>query len=192
MQRKIQFLPLLILCALLGASETLRVPEFHFEPTSPRHIGTGTEPVTPIASKGKALCEVVVPAKSAPMLRFAGSQLAFYLGKITGAKVPVKRKVSGKVTAFILGAKGAELAGFDLSKLDRDGYIIKTIGNKIIIAGVDDPVINPAKGQIPNYNERGTLNGVYEFLERFGGVRFYFPGEYGTVVPRKKDWKIPQ
>ena len=76
--------------------------------------------------------------------------------------------------------------------MDRDGYIIKTIGNKIVIAGVDDPVINPAKGQVPNYNERGTLNGVYEFLERFGGVRFYFPGKYGTVIPRKKDWKIPQ
>ena len=96
MQRRIQFLPLLTLCALLGASETLRVPEFHFEPTSPRRISTGTEPITQIASKGKALCEVVIPAESVPMLRFAGNQLAFYLEKITGAKVPVKSKVSGK------------------------------------------------------------------------------------------------
>ena len=37
---------------------------------------------------------------------------------------------------------------------------------------------------------KGTLFGVYDFLERFGGVRFYFPGEIGTVVPSKPDWKI--
>lgn len=180
------------MCLLFAICNAAEIPEFHFNPVIPRSIKIGNRSETVLFSNGKAACEIIVPERAAPILRLAGDQLAFYLEKITGAKVPVKSKSSGNAAAFILGAKGAELAGFNLSKLDRDGYIIKTIGNKIIIAGVDDPVINPAKGQIPNYNERGTLNGVYEFLERFGGVRFYFPGEYGTVVPRKKDWKIPQ
>ena len=191
MQRKIKLLPALMLCAILGASEAPRVPEFHFEPASPRRIGVGTGPIIPLAAGGKALCEVVVPAKASPMLRFAGSQLAFYLGNIIGGKVAVTTKSSGKNTAFVLGPAGAALAGFDPVKLDRDGYIIKTVGNRIVIAGIDDPSADPAK-RIPHFNERGTLNGVYEFLERFGGVRFYFPGETGTYVPRKKDWSIPR
>ena len=191
MQRKISLFPLLMLCALLGAAETPRVPEFHFEPTIPRRIEVGTEPVLALAAGGKALCEVVVPAKSSPMLRFAGSQLALYLGKIIGSEVPVRSAVSENAAAFVLGPAGAALAGFDLGKLDRDGYIIRTVEKGIVIAGIDDPVADPAKRN-PHFNERGTLNGVYEFLERFGGVRFYFPGEIGTIVPRRKDWRIPR
>ena len=179
----------IILCLETFCSQ---IPHFDFEPRSPRRIEINTQASIPVAAGGKAVCEIIVPTKSVPMLHFAASQLAFHLEKIIGQKVPVRTKESGKATAFILGPAGAELVGFDLSKLDRDGYIIKTIGNKIIIAGNDDQVINPAKGQIPNYNERGTLNGIFEFLERFGGVRFYFPGEHGTVIPCKKDWKIPQ
>ena len=34
--------------------------------------------------------------------------------------------------------------------------------------------------------------GVYEFLERFAGVRFYFPGELGTVLQPKAVVEIPQ
>jgi len=191
MRKRIELLLFLMLCALLGASETPRAPEFRFEPASPRRIEAGREPVLALAAGGKALCEVVVPAKSSPMLRFAGSQLAFYLEKIIGGKVAVTTKPSGKNTAFVLGPAGAALAGFDLGKLDRDGYIIKTVENGIVIAGVDDPAADPAKRN-PHFNERGTLNGVYEFIERFGGVRFYFPGEIGTYVPRKKDWRIPR
>ncbi|MGQ9731848.1 MAG: DUF4838 domain-containing protein [Candidatus Zipacnadales bacterium] len=34
------------------------------------------------------------------------------------------------------------------------------------------------------YEERGTLNAVYDFLERFCGVRWYMPTEIGTCYPR--------
>ena len=187
--------PLLILLDLLLVLGTSRIcadaVRFNPHPVIPRRIEIKSETVIPIASVGKAQCEVVIPAKSSPMLRYAGSQLAFYLEKIIGSKVAVTAEPTGKKTAFILGPSGAALAGFDLTKLDRDGYIIKTVGSRIVIAGNDDARANPQK-TVPHWNERGTLNGVYEFLERFGGVRFYFPGEIGTVVPRKNDWKLPE
>ena len=34
------------------------------------------------------------------------------------------------------------------------------------------------------YDEQGTMYAVYDFLERFAGCRFYFPGELGTILPR--------
>ena len=103
-------------------------------PVIPRRIEIKSETVIPLASGGKAQCEVVIPAKSSPMLRYAGSKLAFYLEKIIGNKVAVTAEPTGKKTAFILGQSGAKLVGFDLKKLDRDGYIIKTIGSRIVIA----------------------------------------------------------
>jgi Domain of unknown function (DUF4838) len=42
-----------------------------------------------------------------------------------------------------------------------------------------------------HYYERATLFGVYDFLERFAGVRFYFPGEIGTVIPKHKTLSVP-
>lgn len=41
------------------------------------------------------------------------------------------------------------------------------------------------------YFERGTLFGVYDFLERFIGIKFYFPGKIGTVIPKHKNLTIP-
>ena len=193
MNRK-QFFPVLLM--LLSASgfcgNAAPNERFSPKPVIPRRIEIKAEQTLPIAKGGKALCEVIVPAKSSPMLQYAGSRLAFYLGKMIGSKVAVKTKSSGQCPAFILGPAGAKLANFDLTKLDQDGYIIKTIGNRIVIAGNDDPKANPEQKSGPVWKERGTLYGVYEFLERFGGVRFYFPGDIGTVVPRKPDWKLPQ
>ena len=102
------------MCLLSAICNAAEIPEFHFEPGIPRSIKIGNRAETVLFSNGKAVCEIIVPERAAPILRLAGDQLAFYLEKITGAKVPVKRKVSGKATAFFLGAKGAELAGFDL------------------------------------------------------------------------------
>ena len=141
-----------------------------------------------IAAKGKALCEVVVPRNNRAT-RYAGEELAAFIGQITGSKVPVVNKRSGRVPAFILGAPGAKLIKYDLKKLDRDGFIIKTLTDSVIIAGNDDPKADLSRSSA--FCERGTLNGVYDFLERFAGVRFYFPGEIGTIVPVKKEWVLP-
>ncbi len=49
-------------------------------------------------------------------------------------------------------------------------------------AGPDRRVVEP-----PWYFEdRGTLDAAYDFLERFCGVRWYLPGELGTVAPKTK------
>ena len=37
----------------------------------------------------------------------------------------------------------------------------------------------------------GTLFGVYEFLEKYVGVRWLWPGELGTYVPRTKTIELP-
>ena len=40
--------------------------------------------------------------------------------------------------------------------------------------------------------DRGTLFGVFEFLERCAGVRWYFPNELGVVIPTKTHLAVTQ
>lgn len=44
---------------------------------------------------------------------------------------------------------------------------------------------------ISDYDHRGSLNAVYEFLRGLG-VRWYLPGELGEVIPKMADIPVPQ
>ena len=122
---------LLLSAALFPAAVEASAGRFNPKAVSPRFCKLDKNVRLVIAKDGKAYCEVVVSSNRATA--FAGQQLAFYLGKIIGSPVKVVSRASGKVPAFILGAPGAKLAGTDLSKLDRDGFIIKSVKNNIII-----------------------------------------------------------
>ena len=56
---------------------------------------------------------------------------------------------------------------------EEEGYVIKTVGNNIFIAGNEDGPY------------QGTIYAAYAFLEKIG-CRWYFPGEWGEIVPQTK------
>ena len=135
--------------------------------------------------------EVVLPAKPLPVERFAAQELTNFLSRVLGAPVPV-RASPGAVparTSILLG----RATGFDVSALDRDAFKTKVESFpdgriEVRIAGRDgkgDVFRHVWKYGQPAYVERATLFGVYAFLEDFAGVRFYFPGELGTVANRR-------
>ncbi len=139
--------------------------------------------------------EIVVPVGSVKQIGFAASELQQFLGEALGGRIPISNKPSSGKTSIILGENAlSRKAGLSLKGLPRDGYIIKTVGKDIYILGKDDPKADPArsmsKGVWIHYYERGTLFGVYSFLEQAAGVRFYFPGKMGTVVPKHHDLKL--
>ena len=133
--------------------------------------------------------EVVVPPKSAPAARYAGKVLSATLGEILNCKVPVVSKGTGKIALHVGDTALAAAMKLDINALDRDGFYIKSLGKQILIAGKDDPRFNPER--TAQAAERATLFAVYDFLERFAGVRYYFPGEAGTVIPRKDEIRLP-
>jgi hypothetical protein len=173
----------LMIFALLAAASLCAEGKFDLKPVSPRKIVIGEKPAITLCKGGKAEYEVVKPAN--PAAAPAAKELIERLAQITGKKVKPVAKASGKVPAFYLGVcPESKALGLNPEKLDRDGYYIKTDGNRIFITGCDSR--NPKK------IERASLFGVYDFLERFAGVRYYFPGEIGTIVPKKKDWTLPE
>ena len=83
--------------------------------------------------------------------------------------------------------------------MKRDAFAIVAEKNRVLIAGRDDPkedthkaIYSKHTGVWAQLHEHATLFGVYEFLERYAGVRMYFPGELGTIVPQTARIVVPE
>ena len=133
----------------------------------------------PIAENGQAKACIVIPEKSTAIVSFASAELAKYLKKITGAtfKVGIKPE-PGCCSIIRLGMGNTD--GFKF-----DTYAINAKDNVIEIYGRDsmDKSINLFNLYFDN-PWKGTLTGVYRFLDRLG-VRWYAPGDLHEFVPRK-------
>ncbi len=140
----------------------------------------------------------VVAAKvAAPTVRFAAAEMTNYLSRVLGAAVPVSAApVDGKVNIFLGENEWSRAESLDPKPLVRDGFIVSAKGRSIFLLGVDDErrdprgCLNGSAGLLAF--ERATLNAVYDFLERYAGVGFFFPGELGTVVERKGSISVPE
>ena len=141
--------------------------------------------------------EVVAARKPYGTTRIAIEEMTNAISRAFGRQVPwVARPTAGKVSIVVGTNEWSAAAGIDVRTLPRDGFVMKTVGGRIFIAGRDSPVANAAAsirrgGGVPA-GEYATLFGVYEFLERFANARFYFPGEFGTLIPRTERIDVPQ
>ena len=138
---------------------------------------------------------VAIDGKAPPVVVFAAEELARLLGRALGAKEPlpiVRGKAPGGKKAIFLGdTEAARAAGVEARKMGRDEYRIRLVKDGLVIAGYDDETVDPKSEWTSARFERGTLNGVYGFLEKFAGARFYFPGRLGTIIPTQRHLEIP-
>jgi len=134
----------------------------------------------------------IVMAMDAPYAtRLAAEELNFFLKGVLGKPLPVVPERTAGRAAIALGGgpRGDALPVGSRVPRDRDGYVIEAKGDVLSIVGDDDDVADVAKAAFLSDEapwqpcfRRGTLFGVYAFLERFAGVRMYFPGELGTCL----------
>ncbi len=102
--------------------------------------------------------------------RLAAKELQHVIRRATGAELRITSNATSP--AIRLVSDGA---------LPHDGFEIRAEGQDLIIAGNDD--LAPPAPDVWFVPSHGTLFGAYEFLERFVGVRWLFPGELGEDVP---------
>ena len=127
-----------------------------------------------IAENGKAQAGILIPANAKHIVKLAADELAEYLSKMTGAKFTVSTKSNFKYN-FRLGFGNPE-------GLEKEEFIIRTNGNALEIYGHD--TAKKAGWFYYSYDcdEKGTLQGVYHFLDTLG-IRWPFIGfEY---IPEK-------
>lgn len=139
--------------------------------------------------------EVVVCPGAPEPTRFAACEMTNHLSKIFGIDVPLVTKPTDGRYSIILGTNGwSRAAGLAPETLKRDSFCVRIERGRAFIAGCDDPKCSIGdmlkSGRTVPF-ERATFFGVYGFLDRHAGVRFYFPGELGTVVPRSDSIGLP-
>ena len=132
---------------------------------------------------GKPTAEVVVPNPNRPVEMLAARELVAHVKMATGAELPIRFKATEGVTTIRLGRAAA---GLDLSDLRVCESRIRIGETGVDIAGIDGdgPAMSIA-------TPAGTLFGVYDFLEREVGVKWLWPGELGTVVPKTTTLDVP-
>ncbi|NLF93377.1 MAG: DUF4838 domain-containing protein, partial [Oligosphaeraceae bacterium] len=135
---------------------------------------------------------IVVP-ESTRLLEFAAAELQAVLQQSTGSTVPVQKSIGQEELSLILGNNPLlQEAGLNLNLLPDEGYYIHRRGNRVFLAGRDSEERYPAQNSWGQCYKRGTLSAVYDFLERFVGARFYFPGEFGTIIPHRDAIYLPK
>ncbi len=158
---------------------------------------------------GKPQSVIIIDKQAPDSVRLAAHEFQEHVAKASGAKLPIQDSTEDlppQTIGIYLGeTKAAKTLGVEFTKLQSDAFRIIAKDRCLVIAGRDyqgPPVIglrNPwwpnevynAKLKIGAFGEAGTLNGVYHFLEQYCGVRWYMPGDLGTVVPRQPTIRVP-
>lgn len=144
-----------------------------------------------LVEDGKPRAIVVTADRPTPVAAHAAEELAVHIEKATGVRLPVVRESDADaeklVRIYIGDTTAARRQGIEPDALGNDVSVMRVHDGSLYILGregADDPL----DGHLATF--RGTLFGVYEFLERFVHVRWLWPGELGTYVPRKDSLAI--
>lgn len=118
------------------------------------------------------------------------NDLQQYIQEATGVKLAIVNRAPGTplpAPAIVLGDCPEALAlSLDSRNMPPEGFAIKTTTNLVFIVG-----------NVAGPEGNGIQWGVYEFLERFVGMRWFFPQavvggpEIGMDIPRRDRLEVP-
>ena len=135
-------------------------------------------PTLVLVRNGRSNYRIVLPRYASPSDTAAALELQARLRQISGAELRIVQSDLGESVPRIWIGSAGHAEGFPVtiewSRLEEDGFTIKTIGNDLVIAGGSD---------------KGALNGVYTLLETFLGCRKYSPTV--EVIPRRRTITLP-
>jgi hypothetical protein len=129
-----------------------------------------------LISHGVSEFTIELCPQASPSERWAAEELASHLEQMSGTRLKVRECVDIPAKAVILGfGPATESLGVETDdSLGEEGYLIKTINGRLVIAGS---------------KMRGTLYGVYTLLEKLG-VRWWTPTE--STIPVQKTILLPE
>jgi len=145
------------------------------------NIAWSAEPIR-IVVDGQPQAAVVLAADADGQTEAAARVLVDYVKRSSGAELPIVKgpvpEAEKQPVAIHVGrSEFVDRLHPDLDQLDDDGFVIH---------GVD-----PSQVMIAGPTPYGTEFGVYEFLERYMGVRWLLPGSDGDDVPACKSIEVP-
>jgi hypothetical protein len=139
-------------------------------------IGNGT----PVPVSNAVAAERILALKTPVNARYFRLRITSNLFGEMGSEASANNAVWDGI-GFVLAdeARAADGKVLDLNTLPPNGFLLKTQGDALYLAGRDEN--GPP---LADNTQAGTLFAVYEWLERQAGVHWLWPGELGTQVPR--------
>lgn len=138
-----------------------------------------------IAEKGNSRATIMVSSDAEEKVTRAAADLQRYLEKISGVRLPIVTDAENPEGPLILVGRSRLTEGMSIAipsgltnARREEGFIILCKGSRLILAGNDEGPYH------------GTEYAVSEFLYRLG-VRWFMPGEFGEVVPRRETISFP-
>lgn len=146
-------------------------------------VASGAHGDVPLVNNGSAQGVIVIPDQPGAVAKYAADELAAHVEKSTGVRLRVigESALTDEMghRVFVGDCRAAREAGIESGKLAMETFVLRTKAKSLFIAGDDgsgDPLDMDTRA--------GTLWGVYEWLERTLNVRWVWPGELGTYVPK--------
>ena len=136
-----------------------------------------------IVADGHPTARIVIPSDAPVELMRAATELQTYVRKTSGADLSIS---TGETTSgervrirLAVAAPPGPRAKTDATKqiLHPDGYRIESRGRAVTITGG---------------SPRGTLYGVYDFIERALDVRWFMPTPMGEDIVERKTIPVPE
>ncbi len=164
---------LLVVCLTLGTLGACKKDDVKPPADNVIQIDT-TDKISDLVANGKTDYVIVTNNICSDTEYFAATEMSNFVKEITGVSVPVISEIAIDYSddAKIISVGETDvledaIGTIDKTELKEDGFIVKTAGKSLFIVGA---------------NDRGTLYGVYDYLEKAFGVKFL--SEDYTYVPK--------
>jgi hypothetical protein len=168
-----------------------------------------------IVRDGQAQAVIIIAEKPSISAKLAAVELQYHLAQMTGVTLAIQDETTPVTTKCILvgESKKTRQLGFKVSDFKATEYMIKFLPDTLVLMGLDwvGPIdeklgkqafegrttinYNKAIGKetspalqltIPSLREeQGSCYAVYDFLERYCGVRWYGPSRINIIIPQK-------
>jgi hypothetical protein len=149
---------------------------------------------TPLAlvKSGKVLFTIVLPDEADNIAKFAAKEIADHVKLAVGSapKIIAESQYKSGPALLIGNTKIAQKYGIDPAMLIPEYAIVARAGDVILLSGGDAKDVPLASVKQRSNVAVGTYFAACEFLEHVLGIRWYWPGKYGTHIPQVKDLSV--
>ena len=163
-----------------------------------------------LSENGRAKAVIVIADNATPVAKYAANELVWHLKRITGTEFRTvnESNFDGKMLPVYVGAtRAADKAGVGQKNFDKESWIICSTSRALYLTGGENelelmyhrrPDITfkeiagfwKTNGGFNRLARRGTLYSVTAFLQNICGVRWLWPGELGTLIPKNPDLAV--
>lgn len=144
--------------------------------TSSAGIYAGSVKTIRLFGNGHSPYDILLPATASPSEQTAAKELQCTLKNISGITLPIHQETSKNKYHIFIGfhKKLADKASVLQPDRKDEGYVYRSIGKNLWIYGGA---------------QRGTLYGVYAFLQKELGCRWFTPTD--SLIPQRQNWFFP-